>query len=101
MSYHRCPKCASDRVMDGAFVAPAQATGGMVVGVRAHPDHGPLDRPASTGLHASVCGSCGYVELWANRPEELWERYHAAEVHARARASAPGATDDDGGDSEG
>lgn len=79
MSYHRCPKCASDRVMDGAYVADAQGPR-VVVGVEQHPDRGPLERDVSTGVHASVCGSCGYVELWANRPDELFDMYHRAEL---------------------
>lgn len=84
-SYHRCPKCASDRVMDGAFVADAQGPR-VVVGVSRHPDRGPLETTVSTQVHASVCGSCGYVELWANRPGELYDVYHAAEVQARTAA---------------
>ncbi len=66
MSYHRCSKCASDQVMDGAFVADAQGPR-VVVGVSRHPDHGALETTVSTQVHASVCGSCGYVELYANR----------------------------------
>ena len=91
MSYHRCPKCASDRVMDGAFAAGAQGAR-IVVGVARHPDHGPLDATVRTRVHASVCGSCGYVELWADRPDELWEVYHAAELRARDGATGAGGT---------
>lgn len=72
--YHRCPKCASDEMMDGAFVSDAEATG-LVVGVNRHPDRGPLPRSAKTQIHASVCGQCGYIELYANRPRELYEAY--------------------------
>lgn len=89
MSYHRCPKCASDRVMDGAYVAEAQGPR-VVVGVARHPDFGPLETEVSTGVHASVCGSCGYVELWANQPGELWDVYHATEVQARSRSPSGG-----------
>jgi hypothetical protein len=67
--------------MDGAFVSDA-AGPRVVVGVARHPDHGPLPTTVSTQVHASVCGSCGHVELWANRPDELWEVYHAAELRA-------------------
>lgn len=81
MSYHRCPKCASRSMVDGAWVAPAQGTR-VVVGVDRHPDRGPLPRPMSTRVHASVCGQCGYVELYANKPGELYEAYHAAELRA-------------------
>jgi predicted nucleic-acid-binding Zn-ribbon protein len=78
MSYHRCPKCASTQMVDGAWVAPAQGTR-VVVGVDRHPDRGALPRPMSTQVHASVCGACGYVELYANQPRELYEAYRRAE----------------------
>ncbi|MHB1191407.1 MAG: hypothetical protein ACYC6F_00050 [Longimicrobiales bacterium] len=84
-SYHRCSKCNSDRMIDGAFVADAQGPR-IVVGVEHHPDKGRLTRVMSTGVHASVCGSCGFVELWANRPDELWDAYHRGE---QAKGSAP------------
>ncbi|MFQ5536278.1 MAG: hypothetical protein ACE5GJ_02385 [Gemmatimonadota bacterium] len=85
MSYHRCPKCASDQVVDGAFVSLPQGSR-ITVGVDHNPDGDTLAQPASTGLHASVCGSCGYVELWANRPGELLEAYRKA---ARTRPASP------------
>lgn len=77
-SYHRCTKCNSDRMIDGAYIAGAQGAR-IVVGVEHHPDRGRLTRVVSTQIHASVCGSCGYVELWANRPDEVWEAYHRVE----------------------
>jgi predicted nucleic-acid-binding Zn-ribbon protein len=83
--YHRCPKCASDHMMDGAYVAASHGTR-VVVGVAEHPDHGRLGRPVSTQVHACVCGSCGFVELYANKPLELYDSYRKAErgaVHAR------------------
>jgi predicted nucleic-acid-binding Zn-ribbon protein len=77
-SYHRCSKCTSNHMMDGAFFADSSDQR-IVVGVDRHPDVGPLARSASTQVHASVCGSCGYVELYANQPTELYEVYCAAE----------------------
>ncbi|NJD19586.1 MAG: hypothetical protein FIA95_09945 [Gemmatimonadetes bacterium] len=85
-SYHRCPKCNSDRMIDGAYVAGAQAPR-LVVGVEHHPEKGRLTRVVSTQVHASVCGSCGFVELWANRPDELWGAYSHTE-QGKAGASA-------------
>lgn len=84
-AYHRCLRCNSDRMIDGAYIADAQGPR-VVVGVEHHPDRGRLTRAVSTQIHASVCGSCGYVELWANRPDELWEAYHRAEL---AKDGAP------------
>ncbi len=60
--------------MDGAFFAdPAGQR--VVVGIDRHPRLGPLARSASTQVHARLCGSCGFVELYANQPAELWEVY--------------------------
>ena len=82
-SYHRCSRCESQNMMGGAFFADP---GGLriVVGVDRHPEFGPLARTASTQVHASVCGSCGFVELYANQPTELYEVYCDA---ARSRES--------------
>jgi hypothetical protein len=60
--------------MDGAYLAAADGPR-VVVGVDRHPDRGRLDRPVSTGIHAAVCGSCGFVEFYANRPDELYDGY--------------------------
>ncbi len=84
-AYHRCPKCNSDQMIDGGYVADAQGPR-VVVGVDRHPDRGRLAHSASTLIHASVCGSCGFVELYANRPDELYVAYQQAE---RADRSAP------------
>lgn len=81
-AYHRCPKCNSDHMIDGGYVADAQGPR-VVVGVDYHPDRGSLTRTASSMVHASVCGSCGYVELYANRPEELYAAYRRAEQMPR------------------
>jgi hypothetical protein len=68
-------------MIDGAYVSGAEASG-IVVGVDHHPDHGPLDRPVSTRIHACVCGSCGFVEFYANKPVELYDAYRRAERRA-------------------
>lgn len=81
-AYHRCPKCNSDHMIDGGYVADAQGPR-VVVGVDRHPDRGSLRQGASSMIHASVCGSCGYVELYANRPEELYDAYRRAEQMPR------------------
>lgn len=85
-SYHRCTKCNSDQMIDGAFVAGAQGPR-VVVGVEHHPDKGRLTHVASTQIHASICGSCGYVELYANRPDELNAAYQSAGQEHQTTAS--------------
>ena len=84
-NYHHCSKCASDQMMDGAYFADP---GGqrVVVGIDRHPRFGPLQRSASTQVHARLCGSCGFVELYANQPAELYEAYcEAAKAAERAK----------------
>ncbi len=81
-AYHRCPKCTSDQMIDGSYVADAGGAR-VIVGVERHPDHGRLAHTASTLIHASVCGSCGFVELYANRPDELYAAYQQAERTSR------------------
>lgn len=81
-SYHRCSKCNSDQMIDGAYVADAQGPR-VVVGVERHPDKGPIANAVSTQIHASVCGSCGFVELYANRPGELINAYQSASTATR------------------
>jgi len=80
-AYHRCPKCASDHMMDGAYVADAGGAK-VIVGVARHPDLGQLPRPASTQVHASICGACGFVELYANQPTEMFAAYRRAAANA-------------------
>ena len=79
--YHRCPKCTSDHMIDAAYVADSQGPR-VIVGVDRHPDHGRLDRAVSTQVHACVCGACGFVELYANKPGELYDMYRRAERQA-------------------
>jgi len=81
-AYHRCPKCNSDHMIDGGYVADAHGPR-VVVGVDSHPDRGSLTQSTSSMVHASVCGSCGFVELYANRPEELYAAYRRAELMPR------------------
>ncbi len=80
-SYHRCPKCNSGNMIDGAFMGGPQGPR-LVVGVERHPDHGRLARPASTQIHASLCG---FVELYANQPGELYNAYS----HASRQSNDP------------
>lgn len=81
-SYHRCSKCSSPDMVDGAYVADAQGIR-IVIGVDSHPDRGKLLEAASTRIHAALCGSCGFVELYANKPRELLDVYLQAATTSR------------------
>lgn len=81
-SYHRCSKCNSDHMIDGAYIADDHGPR-VVVGVERHPDKGHLTRMVSTEVHGCICGSCGFVELYANRPVDLYDAYqHVAQGQA-------------------
>lgn len=82
--YHRCPKCASGDMIEGAWVADAQGVR-VVVGIEGAPERSASQKGMSTRVHASVCGSCGFVELYANQPTELWDLYR----RLSRRTSAP------------
>ena len=84
-AYHRCQRCNSDMMMDGVYIMDATGVR-LVLSAERHPDPGGVSNPVSTLVHACVCGSCGFVELWANRPNELWEAYQRSE---KAKGSAP------------
>ncbi len=74
-------------MMVGAHIAAADGPH-VVVGVDRHPDRGLLERPVSTGIHAAVCGSCGFVEFYANQPGELYDAYLRAQRSPRTGAPA-------------
>jgi hypothetical protein len=71
--------------MDGVYIMDATGVR-LVLSARREPDPGNGSDPVSTLVHASVCGQCGFVELWANRPQELWDAYQQA---AQAGEGAP------------
>jgi hypothetical protein len=74
-------------MMDGVYIVDDQGVR-IVVSAEKRPEPGGESHPVSTLVHACVCGSCGYVELWANRPNELWEAFQRNE-RSRAAASSP------------
>ena len=86
--FDRCGKCASDQIIHGAYLESTRESR-IVVGTRLHPDHGPLERSVSTRVYACVCGSCGFVELYANQPRELYDVYQKAS-HRRTHAEVTG-----------
>ena len=76
----QCAKCGSEKIMKGLRVLDhmsSTAVGNLSIELPEHPkDTGIFIKlPTRAPLHANVCGNCGYVELLAPNPEELWEIY--------------------------
>ena len=75
-----CPKCKSRDVMPGVRILAQAGQFGAVKGnleVEVYEDPGALIfKGAQTGtLTASVCGNCGYTELYVNNPAQLLAVY--------------------------
>ena len=65
-----CAKCSSKDLIDEAQIVDH---GDINVGVKAYRDPGAfvLKGKVRQRVLARVCGSCGYLELYAENPQEL------------------------------
>ncbi len=60
----RCPKCNSDRILEGAAIVPEMTNVGLQVVLYKDPE-AVLFKGKRTGrLAAWICSSCGYTELY-------------------------------------
>lgn len=77
----RCPKCNSTPLMDHLAVLGH----GAGLQIRALADPGALifTEPVTSKLEATVCGGCGFTELFALDPRALVEAVKAAEERRR------------------
>jgi hypothetical protein len=57
----------------------AEGGGGVVAEVERHPRAIFLTGPVSRELHATVCGQCGFTELYVAEPEELLSAYRTSQ----------------------
>lgn len=80
----RCVNCGSEklagwgRLLDGAYSVVINRKPGALL----------FTDPIVARLHALVCGACGYTALFAEKPEELWERYVEAFRTVRPHSDA-------------
>lgn len=71
-----CAKCASDKVIPRATLvdrADYNIETNLVAKVYADPDAFLFKGAQRSEVVARICGQCGYVELYVENPEDLWE----------------------------
>jgi len=77
----KCPRCGSTKMIpDCPIRDTGQHSAGRLNTIVAlgDPDALLFDEPILAELRASICCSCGYVEITVNNPEELWKAYQQA-----------------------
>ena len=74
----RCLKCGSDAMVPGArMIDRGDGNTRQVaqVGVATKPDAIVFKGEVRSEVSASVCGDCGFVELYADDPHALWDAH--------------------------
>lgn len=76
----RCGQCQSDRIVPDLRIFDQQGHYiRLAVSVDEHPDALIFKGAHPAQLHARLCGSCGFVELYVENAAELYEVYTAAQ----------------------
>lgn len=79
----KCAKCSSTSVIQRAMavdkVSAAGAEQASTVRVDADPNAMVFKKSARSVVHAWICGQCGYIELYADNPGELYQAFTAAQ----------------------
>ena len=77
----KCAKCGSGTVAQRAMAVDRTDAGELDLQVRvdAKPSAFILKKSACSKLHAFVCGSCGYVEFYADDPKTLYDAFIASQ----------------------
>jgi len=82
----KCPKCASGSLMDHLRVlALGEGSPNLAVQACGNPEALLFKERAISPLEATVCGECGYTELYAVEPKVLARAVAAAARKSRRR----------------
>jgi predicted nucleic-acid-binding Zn-ribbon protein len=75
----KCVKCESTSVIQRAMVVDKVSAAGaeqdFTVRVDADPSAFMFKKSARSVVHAWICGQCGYIELYAENPGELYQAF--------------------------
>lgn len=74
----KCSKCNSDKIIPKAKVIDRgdyNSEGDLVVAIDENPDALIFKERFRTTTIAKVCGNCGFIEFYANNPNELYQAY--------------------------
>jgi ribosomal protein S27AE len=74
-----CPKCGSGVLMDHLKVLTGGEHGALQVQAFGNPYALVFKEAATSSLEATVCGDCGYTELFALEPKLLVQAVRQAE----------------------
>ena len=89
-----CPRCASSKTIGCArlFDHAHYTTGCLEAGIQTE-EKGFFgsSRRTSTALWASICGSCGFVEVHVHDPGEFYDAFTKAAADASADDEKPSA----------
>jgi len=82
----KCAKCGSSAVAQRAMAVDRTDAGELDLQLRvdAKPSAILLKKSTRSKLHAFVCGSCGYVEFYADDPKALHDAFLAAQEDSRS-----------------
>ena len=80
---NQCLKCKSDKIIPRLRIMDrgqyGSDTGDLSVVAYKDPDALVFRGACEGALFASVCGECGFTELYAENPRELYEAYRTGE----------------------
>ena len=71
----RCPKCGSEDVIPNVHVRGDFHDHKLKVEIAEHPEAWIAKGVHESILTSTMCGRCGFVELYARNPEELLKAY--------------------------
>ncbi len=76
-----CPKCGSNKIIRRARILDrgAEMDAELTVEIERRPAAILSKGKARSDLRAAICGSCGYTELYAENPAELYEAFLQSE----------------------
>ena len=82
----KCPKCSSAILMDHLrVIAESEGSGDIVVEAYGDPKAVVFRQAVRSRVEATVCGGCGYMELFALDPQILVDAVTEAERHRKGR----------------
>ena len=71
-----CPVCGASKWIEGASVYGGELTGSVSVsGMRRNKWGDRMAESAQSAVQARICGECGYIALFAEKPAHLWETF--------------------------
>ena len=73
----RCVNCGSERLAGWGRVADT-GPNDHYVAIDRKPEAMLFGNPINVVIRALLCGSCGYVALFADKPEQMYEQFVAA-----------------------